>query len=180
MNMGLESSNLLKSVPQDRVQQLNVWLSKGTTRLLYCASRDGWSGESFHNFCDSAARTIVLMKCDNGWIVGGYAAASWGEGGTGRQQQQAHKAAPESFLFQFSTSEKAVQLTCSQTSRALFCSPSGPTFGAPDLQARLQERQCSFNREYYNDTSGRYPYGLTFTGGSSGVPLTDIEVYAVE
>lgn len=63
-------------------------------KLLYRASRDGFSASSFHVKCDSSMSTLILVKVDTGRecesVVGGYADRSWSQApGTTRSRHGA-------------------------------------------------------------------------------------------
>ncbi len=175
-------------LPQDKVQVLLSWLPKGSTELLYCASRDGWTGAAFHNTCDSAAKTIVICKSEDGFVFGGYASASWSDTSSGRGYAT-HKSAPSSFLFEFCGSPaEIIQLVCSNVSVALRCVPNeGPAFGGPDLQVVLQQRMCQLSMSYYtqnhSQSNGFRPGGsrqarsIFSNGGSKR--LMDVEVFSI-
>lgn len=49
----------------------------GNWRLLYKASRDGFSASQFHSKCDDKGPTIVVVRCTRGYIFGGYTQTSW-------------------------------------------------------------------------------------------------------
>jgi hypothetical protein len=189
---GLAGSKLLLDLPQDNVQVLLSWLPKGSTELLYCASRDGWTGAAFHNACDSAPKTIVICKSEDGFVFGGYASASWSNASSGRgYHQSVHKSAPASFLFEFCGSPaEIVQLMCTSASMALCCVPNeGPAFGGPDLQVMLQQRMCQLSMSYYTQNHnedvgfGGFGFGSRQTrsifsnGGSKR--LIDVEVFSI-
>eukprot|EP01052_Picozoa_sp_SAG31_P032813 SAG31_NODE_3637_length_4035_cov_1.699695_2_plen_723_part_00 len=59
--------------------QLIEWLSDAPSdmKLLYRASRDGWSGRQFHAKCDNQGPTLTIIKCTGGYIFGGFLDASW-------------------------------------------------------------------------------------------------------
>ena len=51
--------------------------------LIYRASRDGFTSNSFHHKCDHQGPTICLYQNDKGYIFGGYASIPWtSNGGT--------------------------------------------------------------------------------------------------
>ena len=60
--------------------------------LLYRGTRDGMSGEAFHNKCNNKGPTISLFKNEKGYIFGGYASIDWTSYGS-------YKSAPDSFIF---------------------------------------------------------------------------------
>lgn len=41
-------------------------------KLLYRASRDGQQATNFHQTCDNKSSTIVIIKSNNGSVLGGY------------------------------------------------------------------------------------------------------------
>lgn len=45
--------------------------------LLWRGSRDGFITETFHEFCDGRGPTLIVIKCTEGYIFGGYASISW-------------------------------------------------------------------------------------------------------
>lgn len=51
--------------------------SKKQWRLIYKASKDGFSSQNFHNFCDNQGETITVIKSSNGYIFGGYNPVNW-------------------------------------------------------------------------------------------------------
>ncbi|MDR3738138.1 MAG: TLD domain-containing protein [Terracidiphilus sp.] len=53
------------------------WLPGRTFTLLYRGSRDGMTPLAFHSLCDGKGPTLVLIRCDKGFVFGGYAGASW-------------------------------------------------------------------------------------------------------
>ena len=58
---------------------LKEWLgNEYKWKLLYRASEHGYTGESFHEYCDDKGPTLVIIKSTEGWIFGGYTTQSWG------------------------------------------------------------------------------------------------------
>jgi hypothetical protein len=45
--------------------------------LLYGATRDGFTGLSFHSKCNGKANTVTIIKTDGDYVFGGYTAAEW-------------------------------------------------------------------------------------------------------
>jgi len=60
----------------EHVDKLNEWLSEdkcgSDTKLLYCASRDGWQASTFHEKCDDHGPTITIIRTTEGYIFGGF------------------------------------------------------------------------------------------------------------
>ncbi|MDR3738093.1 MAG: TLD domain-containing protein [Terracidiphilus sp.] len=94
----LGGSAILASVAPDRVaaflRELSVWLPRPVYRLLYRGSRDGMTGAAFHRLCDGKGPTLALLRCDSGWVFGGYTDASWESTPLGKDIRS-----PAAFLF---------------------------------------------------------------------------------
>ena len=58
---------------------LREWLGNDYKwKLIYRASEHGYTGESFHEYCDNVkGPTLVVIKSSGGWIFGGYTIQSW-------------------------------------------------------------------------------------------------------
>ena len=59
-------------------RKINKSNRKLTLNLLYKASADSDRAEAFHNKCDGAKSTLVLIETDKGKRFGGYTSRSWG------------------------------------------------------------------------------------------------------
>ena len=46
-------------------------------KLIYRASRDGFSANSFHLKCDNRSKTLTVIKSNNNNIFGGYSDLAW-------------------------------------------------------------------------------------------------------
>jgi hypothetical protein len=46
-------------------------------RLLYKATRDGFTASSFHSKCDGKANTVTIIKTSSNYVFGGFTAAMW-------------------------------------------------------------------------------------------------------
>ena len=64
-------------VNQQYDAKLREWLGDYKWKLLYRASDDGYSAESFHECCDKKGPTLIVIKSSGGWIFGGYTTKSW-------------------------------------------------------------------------------------------------------
>ena len=66
----------------DQRETLMNWLKESRTitndsdKLLYRASRNGWSASNFHSCCDDGGPTVTVIKSGN-YIFGGYTDQSW-------------------------------------------------------------------------------------------------------
>ena len=58
--------------------KLRKWVGNYQWKMIYRASEYGYSGESFHQYCDNViGPTLVVIKSSIGWIFGGYTTQSW-------------------------------------------------------------------------------------------------------
>ena len=61
---------------------LREWLgSDYQWRLIYRSSEHGYTGKSFHEYCDDKGPTLIMIKSSEGWIFGGYTTQSWSGNG---------------------------------------------------------------------------------------------------
>ena len=67
--------------------------TKTEFKLLYRASRDGFSSNAFHSKCNNISKTLIIIKVkDKPHIFGGYTEATWEGYGTFKQD-------PNAFIF---------------------------------------------------------------------------------
>jgi len=74
------------------LNKIYEWTGGKNMELLYRGSRDGMSGEAFHNKCNNKGPTISLFKNEKGYIFGGYSSIDW-------TSSDSSKSAPDSFIF---------------------------------------------------------------------------------
>src|ERR1044071_6941041 len=71
-------------------------------KLLFRGSRDGSTGEKFHEFCDNKSRTVTIVKVkDSNEILGGYNPIVW-ESECG----DTYSATIDSFIFSFKKNDR--------------------------------------------------------------------------
>ena len=66
-----------------KMSQLHSWLhsrlqnqANSYWSLCYRASSHGWSGSTFHSYCDNRGPTVTIIRA-HGYIFGGYTDQSW-------------------------------------------------------------------------------------------------------
>jgi len=152
-------------------------------KLLYKATRDGFSASIFHRTCDNKGPTMTIIKSSEGWIFGGFTTQSWS--GT------IYKTDPQAFLFTFTNphnipATKFIVRSDRQNNAICAFPGKGPTFGgAHDIY--VSSNSNTDNNRFtgshigfpttYQDTTG-IARGMLFTGSES-FTTTDIEVYAI-
>lgn len=177
------------------------WLGSNSSpngRLLYRASRDGFSSYTFHNLCDNQGPTIVLIKTSYGTVFGGYASSAWGSYNNNYYYSQ-YLQAEGSFLFNLTTGLKGNKGGISGPSNqyGIYTDPNyGPTFGGGhDLYISSDMRYGYVYPGYSYNTLDGSSYGSQQAGTaligpglytnyySNSFPsgfIEDIEVYGVE
>ena len=75
------------------INKLLEWTGGKNMELLYRGTRDGMSGDAFHNKCNNKGPTISIIKNEKGYIFGGYTSIDW-QGGNAT-----YRSAPDSFIF---------------------------------------------------------------------------------
>jgi len=96
--------------------------------LVYQGSRDGFSGESFHQHCDHCSKSLVVIKSTNGYLSGGFADETWDS------SISVNRRNAEGFIFSlFPTPFQLIQNE--PTCDGLITSPtSSPCFGKGDIE----------------------------------------------
>ncbi|MDR3738091.1 MAG: TLD domain-containing protein, partial [Terracidiphilus sp.] len=110
------------------LRELSAWLPHRAYTLLYRGSRDGMTAAAFHGLCDGKGPTLVLVQCEEGWVFGGHAGASW-------EPPPGFKVIPsgDAFLFSvtgpYTTAPVHFPVKASDMSHALYGSATcGPVF----------------------------------------------------
>ena len=67
------------------------------SRLLFRATRDGFSASAFHQNCDGFMNTISIIKTDSNFVLGGFASVVWNY--TYNSELMGWKTDNHSFLF---------------------------------------------------------------------------------
>ena len=137
--------------------------------LLYKASIDGDSAQVFHQKCDKAKNTIVLIETKNGKRFGGYTTCNW-------SGNCIEKKDSETFIFSF---DKMKTYDNIPGDNAIGCYPKfGPVFLGCQIKifddafvngGTTHEKELNFN------TTEDYE----LTGGDKTFEIKDIEVYEV-
>jgi hypothetical protein len=122
---GLTDSTILTPYQTVDLYELCEFYHKKSFKLLYRATRDGFSSQAFHSKCDKIPKTLTIIKVkDEPYIFGGYTKATWD--GDGYKQDR------NAFLFSLVNHDnKPIRMEINtNTKQAIYCNPSfGPTFG---------------------------------------------------
>ena len=144
--------------------------NKISLNLLYKAIVDSDKAEIFHRKCDSAEKTLVLIRSAKGKRFGGFTSCSW-EGNSLEKKDE------NAFIFSL---DKMKIYNVIQGEDAIGCFPNfGPVFLG--CQIRIYD-------EFFKNGGTTFEKGLNFdtkedyelTGGLKKFDVKDIEVYNVE
>ena len=137
--------------------------------LLYKASVDSDRAAAFHQKCDHAKNTIVLVETKNGRRFGGYTTCSW-------SGNCVDKSDPEAFIFSF---DKMRTYDNIPGDEAIGCYPKfGPIFLGCQIKIfdnAFTKGGTTFEKELNFNTEEDYE----LTGGDRAFQVKDIEVYEV-
>jgi hypothetical protein len=149
--------------------------------LLYRATRDGFTGLSFHSKCDGKANTVTIIKTDGDYVFGGFTSVEW-------KSVIGYIADTNAFIFSLRRNgiSNFYKFLIVDASDAIFGNPLyGPAFGlGHDIVVRNRsDINVGSNTAFcgtYQFPSG-YTYGnstFSFLAGSYDKWLsTEIEVY---
>ena len=137
--------------------------------LLYKASVDSDKASAFHEKCDQAQNTIVLVETKNGKRFGGYTTCSWSGNCVDKND-------PEAFIFSF---DKMKTYDNIPGDEAIGCYPKfGPIFLGCQIKIfdnAFTKGGTTFEKELNFYTEEDYE----LTGGERVFDVKDIEVYEV-
>lgn len=137
--------------------------------LLYIASIDGDSSQSFHSYCDNKGPTLVVIKTTKDLIFGGYTSLAW-------DQCNNYKNDPKAFLFSVSNLKiYPVKLQAN----SMYCNSSyGPTYGSGhDLHVSnnfFSSQSCYVSFNGYSNGSGH-----ELNNNERTFTVKELEVYQV-
>ena len=80
-NNNIFNDSIIINNNMDYISNLEKWISPDnklfSTKLLFRKSVNGDSFKEFHNLCDKKGKTLVLIKAEEGFIIGGYTTCDW-------------------------------------------------------------------------------------------------------
>ena len=144
--------------------------SKITLNLLYKATIDSDKASVFHDKCDEASNSLVLIQSGNGKRFGGYTSCSWEGNSIDKQDEDA-------FVFSL---DKMEIYDIIPGEDAIGCYPKyGPVFLG--CQIRIYD-------EFFKNGGTTFEKGVNYetkedfelTGGLKKFEVKEIEVYSVE
>ena len=143
---------------------------KITLNLLYKATVDSDKASIFHEKCDGATNSLVLVQSTNGKRFGGYTSCSW-------EGNQIDKKDEDAFVFSL---DKMETYNVIPEEDAIGCYPNyGPVFLG--CQIRIYD-------EFFKKGGSTFEKGMNYdtnedfelTGGLKNFDVKEIEVYGIE
>ena len=150
-------------------KKINKDNKKIIINLLYKASADSDKASVFHEKCDQAKNTIVLVETKDGMRFGGYTTCSWSGNCVDKND-------PNAFIFSF---DKMKTYDNIPGDEAIGCYPKfGPIFLGCQIKIfdnAFTKGGTTFEKELNYNTEEDYE----LTGGKRTFEVKDIEVYEV-
>eukprot|EP01080_Neovahlkampfia_damariscottae_P003965 gene3965-7221_t len=158
--------------------------AKKQWKLIYNASKDGWTSQQFHSKCDNQGETICVFKASNGYIFGGYNAKPWTSNST-------YAIDYTSFLFSLTNSKgynpTLVPHMPGKGNSCYGCSTYGPTWGGGHdlyIVSNPNVSTGSYSNLGYSYSVQGMTYNTnpikSFLAGAYNFMLTDFECFKVK
>ncbi|KAH3706375.1 interferon-induced protein 44-like [Dreissena polymorpha] len=166
--------------------QLEQWIGQGQTQftLLYSATLDGCTSQTFHAKCDHQGATVTVVYNEVGSVFGGYTSASWAAGIGATRDDKA-------FLFQlkFSDKDKFQKFPVSNATYSIFSNASfGPMFGSNSAcDMSLFSGTLNSSGGFFQ-LNGNFSFGTNYTMSgvsnwneihNGNLKIKELEVYSV-
>jgi len=177
-------------INEQQKKQIEEWIEKKGVKwtLLFRASRDGFSSQSFHKHCDKKGATVTIVRSTGGYLFGGFTPTCW-ESSTPEEEKNRRghckKARKNDFLFTLTnphgiSSMKFNHRTGEKISYGIYCHISwGPIFGGNDLfiysDCNVKNSWSNLNYSYFDPTGKG---NILFTG-SHNFQVSDYEVFMI-
>jgi hypothetical protein len=169
---------------QNEELSLKEMLNLKEVKLVYRASRDGFTGYSFNSKCDGISNTVTIIKTTSNSVFGGFTSATW----TSYRYEYTYDSNAFIFSLRRSGNSNKERFNVTRPDSAILCySTFGPTFGGGyDIYV-----SDSSNTNEYSSSNLGYSYQLPenttygseeariYLAGSYNWQTTEIEVYQV-
>ena len=156
------------------INNLLTWINsnkKITTKLLYRKSRDGDSYDIFHKLCDNQGATLVLIKSNEGFIIGGYTPLDWDN------HTDNWKSDNDTFLFSLTNDKKYKKIK--SNSYSIYCGKDqGPWYPCIGFREKgkknMSQGELLYSRNYFEDYNKIIP-----NNGDKFFDVEEVEVYKI-
>ena len=173
----LENSLIIKK-NYSYIENIKNWINSKNSikaKLLYRKSIDGDSYETFHKLCDNKGPTLILIKSNENFIIGGYTPLNWDMNGEWKVDN-------DTFLFNL-TNNKIFRKK-EKMKKSIFCSkecgPWFPFIGFLGLGKKNMSQGDFFyktdnNWIYFNDINNIIPN----EGKDKLFDIEEVEIYQI-
>ena len=151
-----------------------------TYKLLYRATRDGNSSESFHQKCDNIKETLTIIKTTKDLIFGGYTEKTW------EKSNGLNKKDENGIGFCFSVDLKKIYNNTNEATSTIRCySDKGPDFYGVDIymfDIYFPIDTHSFSNKGYNKSCksfGNFERDYEINNGESKFLMKELEVFQI-
>lgn len=177
-NLQFKDSAIVHTEGWNQLMDLCQFDKEDEWLLLYRASVDGFSAQSFHSKCDGISDTLTIIKSNNHCIFGGYTTKAWASDGEYKEDSQ-------SFIFSLINKENfPFKAKCVEAKKAILCHRCyGPTFGAVDFFLQSNSNQSQFSRSNfgYSYSHQKFPKrsvcAKNILAGEECFQTIEIEIY---
>ena len=179
--MYFENSSIFPNI-NDQLNLINLieFSASQKFKLIYKATTDSFTVQSFHEKCDNIKGTLIIIKTTNEFVFGGYTNESWAG-------EFIDKFDPNAFIFSYINMHKSpIKMNCQANRPAIrCCTKLGPMFGSarPDL-AILDNSNVNIRSYSHLASSYKHPIhsqnpeaASCFLAGQSNFQTVEIEVY---
>ncbi|EFC42630.1 predicted protein [Naegleria gruberi] len=158
-------------------------------KLLYRASNDGFTAQSFHQKCDHQGKTVTIVRSEYGNIFGGFTSQDWES-----PKQAKFKADPAAFVFKFESdsagnSRLEVFHIRQGDQKAIYCDAYDLAIFGGGCDFYISD-SCNINSASYSEFGDSYelPLGYSFgseqthvfLGGKFDFRVSEIEVFKID
>ena len=165
---------------EERLKRNDPLLMKKTVvyKLLYRATKDGNSANSFHQKCDNVIGTLTVIKTSKGMKFGGYIEETW-NGGEGKKNNPG-------IAFCYSLDLFKIYNYTDKTKYSIYCSSSyGPEFYDGDcymfdIYFPIDTNQGSNTAYTTSKTSyGKFEKDYEINNGEKNFVMQELEVFQI-
>jgi hypothetical protein len=165
------------------VKLLKSWITNSHIKfkLIYKATKDGFTAAAFHQKCDNISHTLVIVRSDKGKTFGGYLDLPW-------SSASSYNNTSKSWLFSMDAREKYPVKSGQSQYGGYGQSGYGPTWGGGhDLHICNDSNTVNSSYSNYAYTF-EAPFGMTYgssqaqshLAGSYNFKTEEIEVFQLE
>ena len=152
-------------------------------KLIYRATRDGFSSQNFYSKCNTIGKTLTVIKTTNADVFGAFIKNLW------NHMFSNYVYDDQAFIFSLINSKKTpIKMKCVSPQHAFYCKLAyGPTFGG-NYDLHISDNS-NINLNSYSNLGNSYKHPLyangsieakNFLAGTYNFKTVEIEVFSQE